>query len=126
MTDNPTPPNTPESDTELRKALKHIARFKFGPFKNTVPAKILLMPADNDHKSNGVGMEWSYDAFIDDVVALVRKDRKAVAREAMINELRILEREDAQYPPHELDIPDYIEYRLTALNQEKQKGGEDE
>lgn len=96
MTNNPTQPNTLESDAELQSKIEDLLDNWKDPKKIT-------------EVSN-------------QIMALLRKDREAVAREAMINELRILEREDAQYPPHELDIPDYIEYRLTALNQEKQKG----
>lgn len=73
-----------KTDEELRKQLEKIASFKFGPFKNTKPAKVALFPADDDHRSDGTGVAWSsYDAFIDDAIQIVHSHTdKAVAQTA--------------------------------------------
>lgn len=84
-------PNTPLNKEELRDKLKNIARFKFGPFKDTVPAKIILMPSDSDPRKGNGGMQYSYDAFIDDVIELYIADRDASVREALYDELSTCE-----------------------------------
>lgn len=77
----PKPVMAGKTDEELREQIEKIASFKFGPFKNTKPAKVALFPADDDHRSDGTGVAWSsYDAFIDDAIQIVHSHTdKAVA-----------------------------------------------
>lgn len=122
-------PNTPLNKEELRDSIKNIARFKFGPFKDTVPAKIILMPSDSDPRGGNGGMQYSYDAFIDDVMELYIADRNAAVREARIEEMGLtLDRvlgdswthpnpgsEEEYFKVHVEHVVHYLNARRSAL-----------
>lgn len=112
--DNPTQPNTPESDTGLREKL-------IEKYMKVAESFYYEGSYEKDER------EKYAPEFANDIMALIRKDKETIAREARIDELKELQiASNVSDNAKDENWNGYIQARLAALNQEKQKGGEDE